>query len=416
MFMKKLTFFLLSVCVMAQGFAANKYWVGMSGANWGDTSSWSDISPVGASGAAVPANEDNVFFETGSLTVNLTAHDSVNSITFTYSDILFSGAAITTNSMTISSCNVTFVDGIFINSELTFLGVDSKITNNASINGKSVTLGNGGAFTLTGNSETNYFTGNTNAYYIYNTTSPLTVYFNPKTTTAGGIVVKSGLITLGNNINTWRLNLSATTSQELILGENVTLTLSGSATTTSNFSLLSIPEGGAVNASAAGSKFSIKAKSPTILTATTKRIFKENSTINELEFNSNNYTLTLQQAIRVRTLTLTAGTIDNTAPNSITIVPSGSVVYVAGSTTADVIYGSETGVNTASILNAQVFVNAQNEIVISAPENSNYAIYSAVGQLIAAGKLINNLPLTINNSKGVYLVKVNDEATRVIIK
>jgi len=83
---------------------------------------------------------------------------------------------------------------------------------------------------------------------------------------------------------------------------------------------------------------------------------------------------------------------------------------------ATVINGVTTGVNITSKPTAQVFVNAQNEIVINATEKSNYAIYNSVGQLIAAGKTINNLPLTINNSKGVFVVKVNNKSTRVIIK
>jgi len=65
---------------------------------------------------------------------------------------------------------------------------------------------------------------------------------------------------------------------------------------------------------------------------------------------------------------------------------------------------------------ALVFVNANNQITIIAPEKSNYAIYNAVGQKVAAGKIINNLPLTINHSKGIYVVKVGNQSTRVIIK
>ena len=63
-----------------------------------------------------------------------------------------------------------------------------------------------------------------------------------------------------------------------------------------------------------------------------------------------------------------------------------------------------------------VFVNTQNEIVILAKENSNYTIYNAVGQQIAAGTIINHLPLTINQLKGVYVVKVNNQSIRVVVK
>jgi len=77
--------------------------------------------------------------------------------------------------------------------------------------------------------------------------------------------------------------------------------------------------------------------------------------------------------------------------------------------------GVTTGVNTTEKLNAQVFVNAANQITIIASEKSNYAIYNALGQLSAEGT-INHSPFTINHSKGVYVVKVNNQSTRVIIK
>jgi len=77
--------------------------------------------------------------------------------------------------------------------------------------------------------------------------------------------------------------------------------------------------------------------------------------------------------------------------------------------------GVTTDIDNASKLNAQVFVNAANQITIIAPEKSNYAIYNAVGQLFAEGT-INHLPFAINHSKGVYVVKVNNQSTRVIIK
>jgi len=413
--MKKLTFFLLFLGAMAQGFAENRYWVAAASANWEDITSWS-TSSGGASGAAVPTATDDVFIEAGiDMTVTLGAAVSVNSITFTSRNVTFTGAfTITTNSMILESSQLTIDNTVTINSALTFSGIDPRITNNASGNGKSVTLGNGGAFTLTGNSEMNYFTGNTNAYYTYNTTSPLTVYFNPAPTTAGGIVVTRGLITLANNITTWRLTLSSTNSQELILGDNVTLTLLGK-TTSYSCGLTGAANGGVVNASASGSKFSINYKNASFMDGT-KRLFKTGTLINNLEFKSSGYTFKLFEPITVDTLTLTAGTIDN-ATNSITIAPGGSVVTGTGTTTAAVIYDGATGVNTTSKPTAQVFVNAQNELVINAPENSNYYIYNAMGQLFKSGQTTSKLQTA--NCKlqtGIYVVKVNNKSTRVIVK
>jgi hypothetical protein len=84
---------------------------------------------------------------------------------------------------------------------------------------------------------------------------------------------------------------------------------------------------------------------------------------------------------------------------------------------ASLINGVSTEVNTASKPNAQVFVNAQNELVINASENSNYAIYNAKGQLIENGTLKSKM--LIANCKlqtGLYVVKVNDKTIRVIVK
>jgi len=79
--------------------------------------------------------------------------------------------------------------------------------------------------------------------------------------------------------------------------------------------------------------------------------------------------------------------------------------------------GVTTGIDNFSKSNAQVFVNEANQIVIIATEKLNYAIYNAVGQLIENGNL--NSKLITQNSKlssGVYVVKVGNQSTRVIIK
>jgi len=67
--------------------------------------------------------------------------------------------------------------------------------------------------------------------------------------------------------------------------------------------------------------------------------------------------------------------------------------------------------------NIYAFVNANNNIVISAPEKSAYSIYNAVGQLIENG-ILNMKHETRNNkiAAGVYLVKVNNQSTRVVVK
>jgi outer membrane protein assembly factor BamB len=79
--------------------------------------------------------------------------------------------------------------------------------------------------------------------------------------------------------------------------------------------------------------------------------------------------------------------------------------------------GATTDIENTSRPNAQVFVNAANQITIIAPENSHYTIYNAMGQFIGHGKM-NSEQLTVNNKlqTGLYIVRVNDFTTRVILK
>ena len=337
---------LLFVCLfaIANTFAANRYWVGGTAATWAATTSWSETSG-GVSGASAPLAADNVIFDNSGTnanpTVTIAVATVVDSIAFSSSNVTFAGAfSITANKMKVDNSQVKFVNSVFINSSLAFSGIDKTPTITHSTAG-TFQLGNGGAFTLTGNSTTNYFAGSaSSSSFRYNTTSELTVFFKPSSTLAG-IYIYKGLITLGNTLITNRLNLPSTSNnnQELILAPNITFTLAAGGS--SGFS--GAANGGTVNASALGSKFVIQSTSATVLNASI-RIFKTGTTINHFEFNSagttpETSTFVLFEPIRVRTLTLTAGTINNTN-NSITIEPGGlGVVTVAGSTTADVIMG-----------------------------------------------------------------------------
>jgi hypothetical protein len=79
--------------------------------------------------------------------------------------------------------------------------------------------------------------------------------------------------------------------------------------------------------------------------------------------------------------------------------------------------GNTTEIDNSEKGNTQVFVNAQNQITIVGTEKCNYTIYNAIGQLIENGILNNKLHTT--NYKlniGVYIVKVNNQSTRVVIK
>ena len=345
--MKTKQFLFLLVCTFAfaNTFAENRYWVGGAAANWANATSWSATSG-GSNGASIPTTKDVVIFDNSAgnanPTVTLTDADvAVNSITFTSSNVTFDGAfAIKTINMTVDNSQVKFVNSVTINNSLSFLGSKTAPRITHSTTGNFI-LGNGRAFTLTGNSTTNYFEGGPKSVFRYNTTSALTVFFKP-TTRLGGLYIYKGLITLGNDLTIPRLNFPPANlnSQELILAPNVTFTLFAGGSS----GLTELENGGTVNASAAGSKFVIKSTSETVLNGK-KRIFKTGATINHLEFNSagttpETSTLVLFEPIKVRTLTLTAGTIDN-ATNSITIEAGGSgVVTGAGATKAPVVNGA----------------------------------------------------------------------------
>jgi hypothetical protein len=79
--------------------------------------------------------------------------------------------------------------------------------------------------------------------------------------------------------------------------------------------------------------------------------------------------------------------------------------------------GATTDIENTIRSNVRVFVNAANQITIFAPENSNYTIYNAMGQFIGHGKMSSEQH-TVNSKllSGLYIVKVNDFTTRVILK
>ncbi len=76
-----------------------------------------------------------------------------------------------------------------------------------------------------------------------------------------------------------------------------------------------------------------------------------------------------------------------------------------------------TGIDLTENCCSQVFVNAANQITIIAKPNSIYSIYNTVGQLIENGIL--NSELQYVNCKlqtGIYVVKINNQSIRIIIK
>jgi hypothetical protein len=78
---------------------------------------------------------------------------------------------------------------------------------------------------------------------------------------------------------------------------------------------------------------------------------------------------------------------------------------------------TSTGLDNTQKSIAQVFVNAANQITIIAPEKSTYVIYNAMGQQVENGvTTAKQQTVNCNINTGVYVVKVGNNSTRVIIK
>jgi hypothetical protein len=412
---KQLLFLMVCTLAFANTYAANRYWVASANATWAATTSWSETAG-GAPGASAPTTGDDVFFETGAATtVTLGDAVTVNSITFTSRNVTFAGAfGLVTNSMTTTSSQVIFVDNVTVNSALAFSGTNPRISQKG-LWGKTFTLGNGGAFTLTGHSATNYFGGTTtaaNSSYTFNTTSALTVFFDQSTTTPltlGGITVTKGLITLGNNVKLIRIVLTATNSQELILAPDVTLTYAGGGTG----AFTGLANGGVVNASASGSKVIISTANAVPLNGV-GRFFKTGTIINHFEFSSIDKTFNLFEPIKVRTLTLTAGTINNST-NSITIEDGGSVVTVAGSLTAPVLLSA---IHSVSKTSEPVFHYNNGIVTLKYTSDSmdkvHFKLMNLNGQLILSKSIqsttgTNTVSISIGElPSGIYLTSISD--------
>jgi len=172
----------------------------------------------------------------------------------------------------------------------------------------------------------------------------------------GVIQVDRGLITLGNDVNSVRLNFLSTSlnNQELILGENVTYTLmaGGSSIFTNTAG------GGVINASAAGSKFIILTTSPTVI-------------------------FYLPYAMTVKNLTLTAGTIDNTT--KVITIPFGGNLVVGTGTTTVALDASLPSAPTNVVATAG---NAQASVAFTAPANGGSAIVSYTVRAFPGGRVV----------------------------
>ena len=79
--------------------------------------------------------------------------------------------------------------------------------------------------------------------------------------------------------------------------------------------------------------------------------------------------------------------------------------------------GVTTGIDNGTKLNAQVFVNAANQITIIGAEKSSFAVYNAMGQLISAGVTTSNYQTSnFKLSSGIYFVSLSVNGQREIKK
>ena len=238
------------------------------------------------------------------------------------------GNATLVNTLSVSGgSTISFAGGTFAftaNSGLTFSG-GTKISLTTT---GAFTLGNGTAtFNLSGNDASNYFTGTTgNGYLAVNNNSlgSINLYVDPVFTWYN-FVIQKGTTVLKSNCLTNRLGLSSLNSQKLVLFDNVVFTLN--ATGTSSLGLNSAGTAGYVDASASGSKFTFNGNSGggSSVFAGTNRIFANGAIVNNLEMATSSVVLTPNTALKVNTLTLTNGNINN-ATNNITVLNGGTII------------------------------------------------------------------------------------------
>lgn len=299
--MKKLFLLIVFAAALTNVIATSYTWNGGS-STWNTTTNW---TPNGT-----PGTGDDV-------TIN-----SASPITLTL------GNATSVNTLSVSGGSaISFAGGTFgftINSGLTFSG-GTKISLTTQ---GAFTLGNGTAtFSLSGNDASNYFTATSGNGYLAvnnNSSGSINLFVDPAITWYN-FVVQKGTTVLKSNCLTNRLGLSSLNSQKLVLDNNVAFTLNG--TGSSSLGANGSSTAGYVDASAPGSKFTFmgNGNAGASVFAGTNRIFANGATVNNLEMNTASIVLTPNTALKVNTLTLTAGNINNTT-NNITVLNGGTII------------------------------------------------------------------------------------------
>jgi hypothetical protein len=123
-----------------------------------------------------------------------------------------------------------------------------------------------------------------------------------------------------------------------------------------------------------------------------------------------------------RLIAVAGGTINGSPKAAVTVTGSGIVanttatIAVSGGN-VNLIVNLSTDIDNSQRENVSVFVNSVRQLVINAPEKSNYAVFNAVGQQLAAGVTTSISQITnLRLFKGVYLVKVNNISKKVVVE
>lgn len=296
--MKKLLLLIGLAVAVTRVIAVSYTWNGGS-STWNTTTNW---TPNGT-----PGTNDDV-------TIN-----SASAITITL------GNATVVNSLTVSGGSTISFAGAFTfqtKAGLTFSG-GTKISLTST---SAFTLGDGTTtFSLTGNDASNYFTGTSgNGYLAINTPTNYTtnLYVDPAFTWYN-LVIQKGTTVLKSNCTTNRLGLSSLNSQVFQLDNDITFTWNGTGSSSLGTNGSSA---GYIDASASGSKivFSGNGNAGASVFAGTNKIFAIGATVNHLEINISNGVFTPNTALKVNSLTLTTGNVNNTT-NNITILNGGTI-------------------------------------------------------------------------------------------
>jgi hypothetical protein len=282
--------------------------------------------------------------------------------------------------------------------------------------GQSITLGAAAnTFFMTGNSPDNYFDGSSNGYITVNSLTNQTLYFNQSTIAGNGgiggpfiaapsvagwgsLSPTKGIMTLANNVATNRFVFGSNgtnLTQGIVLNPNVALTVVGSGSC--SFNATSNCQG--IDGSASGSKIIVSQSGATFLATTSgNKIFKPSpAVINYLEFYKSGSIFVLPQAINVKNLVLTSGTINNST-NNITLSDDGTITSNVGVLTAALTsYGASPNViynNTAADVTTSSFElpSSVNSLTISTATkavNLNAALTITGALTLTSGTLTN---------------------------